>query len=80
MEVRSRIAGRYKETLAENAAVIISALAVLIAALSLLFGGVSIFMAFSADQEAAVNSIYIQRLDAELRAQGFEPPPLPEEQ
>jgi len=68
MEVRQRIAGRYKETLAENAAVIISALAVLIAALGLMFGGVAMYVAYDAAEEAKIAGIRATNAEAKLEA------------
>jgi hypothetical protein len=56
-----------------------AAVAILIAAFSMLFGGVAMYIAIDAQQTAEVYKIYANNLHAELRANEFKPPPLPEE-
>jgi len=68
LDVRNRIANRYKEGLIDNAAVIISALAVLIAALGLMFGGVAMYVAFDANEEAKIAGIRATNAEAKLEA------------
>ncbi len=76
IDVRNRLVDQAKERLIDNAAVIISALAVLIAAGGLLLGGVAMYISFNAAEDAKISTIYIQKLHADLIAQGFDPPPL----
>jgi len=76
---RNRFFDRLKHSALEYAAVIMAAVAILIAAFSMLFGGVAMYIAIDAQQTAEVYKIYANNLHAELRANEFKPPPLPEE-
>lgn len=79
MEVRSRLAGQYKESILHNSSVIIASLSMLIACGSLMFAGIAMYAALDAKEETEVYEIYVANLHAELRANGFTPPPLPGE-
>ena len=83
---RNRLIQRLRLTAMEYAAIIMSALANLIAALALLFGGVAMYIAVDAKQEAnnakeqnKVYEIYVNNLHAWLTARGMEPPAVPAE-
>lgn len=79
LETRNAIVGRYAAQAKADSTVIFTGLAVVIAAISLLFAGVAMYIAFNADEDAKISSIYIQKLHAQLIAEGFKPPPLEEE-
>jgi len=68
IDVRNRLVDQAKERLIDNAAVIISALAVLIAAGGLLFGGVAMYVAFDASEEAKIAGIRATNAEAKLEA------------
>jgi hypothetical protein len=51
----------------------------LIACGSLMFAGIAMYAALDAKEETEVYEIYVANLHAELRANGFTPPPLPGE-
>ncbi len=73
---------RTQRTAIEWLAVIISILGfltnTLIALLAATMAGIALWVANESHDEAEVLGIYVQKLDAELRANGYEPPPLPE--
>jgi len=76
IDVRNRLVGHAKESLIDNASVIISVLAVLIAAGALLFGGVAMYIAFDATKDAQtlgkevrLYQVYIQELQAKMEAE-----------
>lgn len=75
---------RTQKTAVEWLAVIISMLGflttTLIAILAAIVAGIALWVASESHDEAEVLGIYVQKLHAELRANGFEPPPLPEEE
>ncbi len=79
IHVRSRLIGQYKDRLVDNAAVVIAALAVLIASGALMFSGIAMYAAVDAKEETEVYEIYVNNLHADLKAHGFELPPLPGE-
>ena len=86
-ETRNRFFERLRLSALEYAAVIMSGIAILIASFSLLFGGVAMYIAIDAKQNAnrseeqnKIYEIYINNLTAELKARGFKAPPMPENQ
>lgn len=60
-------------------AVSISSATIWIASLALALGAISAYASFSADQECAVNSIWVRNFHADMKAHGYDVPPLPEE-
>ena len=64
MDVRNRIAGRYKETIRDNASVVISALSVLIAAGALMFSGIAMYASIdsSVDSQRQIDQL-IEEVD-----------------
>lgn len=79
LDVRNRVARQTKQESRRDLSVMITGVTVFLAAVSLMIAGLSFFVAFSADQESEVLGIYVQKLHAQLIAEGFEPPPLPGE-
>jgi len=70
IEVRNRAMLQGRESARVDSNIILTGVAIFLSALSLLFGGLAFFVAFKADQEAAVTSIHVQRLEAALHARG----------
>ena len=80
MEARSRLA---EQDIAQNQrdrSVSISSMTNLIAALALASAAVAAYVAIDIGQDVKVQQIYITKLHADLIANGFEPPKLPEEE
>jgi adenylosuccinate lyase len=84
---RNRFITQLKLTALEYASVIMSGMSILIAAFALLFGGLAAYIAVDAKQAShraeeqnKIYEIYINNLTAELKAKGFEAPPIPENQ
>lgn len=75
---------RTQKTAVEWLAVIISMLGflttVLVAIMAAIMAGIALWIAFDANEEAKIYGIYVKQLHAQLIAEGFEPPPLPQEE
>ncbi len=81
IEATRRLVGRQKESLIENAAVIMATLSVMISAFSLLLGGVALYATFSArlytqaqiqdlSEDIGVYRIRAAKMDAWLKVHG----------
>lgn len=75
---------RTQRTAIEWLAVIISILGfltnTLIAIAAATMAGVALYVANESSDDSKIYGIYVQALHADLKAKGFEPPPLPEEE